>query len=201
MTIKDYIWLLLPSSMKRSEEHDSKKYSNALGNTLDTVLSTMFLIREQAFVRLANAEGLRRLAADEDLEQLQGESIEAFRNRILSVKQSKRGFCSKKKLEQAILTLGYTGSKVDECYLEKYKTSPDPKRVAKWAEFDIRIPAKTFRLTTNDMERIRATVNRLKPGWTKANIIYSYLSIREVDAMTIGQLMVTKLQGFKGTIS
>lgn len=200
MTIKDYYYLLLPASMKRKENSDAFKWSNAIGGALDLLMENIFRIRTQSIVSTAKGKGLVMLGKDEELEKLVGESEEEFRQRILSIKAIKLGFITKDTLEQAIKTLGYNGAEVRQCYLEKYKANPDPTRAARWAEFEVAIPSAQYLLTTNDRQRIQYVLNTTKPGWTKGSIIYKHMTIGQVDVMTLRQLNSTKIREFKGAL-
>lgn len=200
MTIKDYYYLLLPSSMKRKENSDAFKWTNAIGGALDVLMENIFRIRTQSIVSTAKGNGLVMLGKDEELEKLVGESEEEFRQRILSIKAIKSGFITKATLELAIKTLGYNGAEVRQCYLEKYKANPDPARAARWAEFEVAIPSASYLLTANDRARIQYVLDTTKPGWTKGNIVYKCLTVGQVDSMTLRQLQGTKIREFRGAM-
>lgn len=199
MTIKEYCYLLLPSSMKRSENSDVFKWSNAMGAVLDVVMKNIFSLRTQSMASTAIGKGLLLVGKDEDLEKLSYESDDEYRRRILSIKAIKNGLITKAKLEQAIKTLGYENAQVRECYLEKYKANPDSVRAAKWAEFEVAIPSAAYTLGQNDLERIQYVIDHTRPGWTKGTIIYRFVTVGELDGMTVGQLMNTKIRAFKGS--
>lgn len=166
----DYMWYLLPSAFKKQRKKNQfAVYCKIIGNLYDTLMQSLFRLREESILETCSNCMLEVFGNDYDMMQMKGETYEAYRKRL----QMKALVAEKAGTLQGILyamaSVGYDNCTIIPFYL----TNPE-----RWAEIRINVyTGSVDDINTIDFSCVVSEVMKVKKASTLPHYRFYYLVI------------------------
>jgi hypothetical protein len=175
MTFGEYFLFLAHRPLKLVEESRSQIaiFLKVIGSKYDDAKQAVFSIRKNANIMTASEKALSLHGEDRRLDRYDGESVEAYRERLLAKQEVARLAGTRKGIIKGVQSLGY--SEVDIIRTADY--IPD-----NWAEFFVVLNADEARELEN-VPRVWREVMHLKEASAMPNISFAYKTDLGVNAL------------------
>lgn len=153
---RDYMFYLLFGPLKKGKKAINQFYIffKVIGKIFDEMKADIFRVRRESMIETASPVMLPVHGADRDMPRLQGEDIEAYRQRLLMKGTIARAAGTRPGILYALSSIGYDQSYIEPMYQE------DPTR---WAEFIVFLRGSA-QSGINDLKIIDSEVMKVKEG-------------------------------------
>jgi len=152
----DYLYYLLPGPLKKIGRKRNQFYIflKAIGKLFDRSKADILRVREELLIISASETMLEEHGRDRAMPRLKGETVEAYRQRLILKQQIAEQAGTLPGILLALRTLGYEQSSILPMYEQ------DPTR---WAEFVVYLGSQQPS-SINDLAVIDAVVMAVKPA-------------------------------------
>lgn len=176
MKFGEYLWKLLSSPFKQSEDGELRKWVDVLGETLDEAKLSIFAMRRSWVIATASGQALDLIGRSRKLPRYPGEDDEAYRRRLSAAWEIYRRGGTIPGMQEALRLIGFPDAEIYELYKDgpvspfhdgtyRYDREVRHKGGVRWAEFRVRARLDDEKaLTRTDMAVLMDTIYRVKPA-------------------------------------
>lgn len=176
MKFGEYLWRLLSSPFKRSEDGDVRRWVDVQGETLDNLKLSIFKMRRSWLIATAQGEALDAIGRSRKLPRYPGEDDKAYRRRLSAAWEIYSRGGTIPGMVEALRLIGYPDAQVHELYKDgpvspfhdgtyRYNHEVRHSGGVRWAEFRVRARMEEDKaLTRTDMAVLMDTIYRVKPA-------------------------------------
>lgn len=172
MTFGEYMVYLLNAPLKkRKGTNQLVLFFYVIGKLFDQTKEDIFRVRRETNITTASDIMLQVHGRDRDMIQLQGESLQGYRQRLLMKAAIAKMAGTNAGILYALRSLGYADCQITPVW-EKY-----PER---WAEFYVHFQVDLDTGTYLDRQIIWDTVRKTKEASAKPNYVFHYSTASKV---------------------